>query len=186
MEKARNEDIRRESTKQHIARVAERLMEKTSLDCLSTKDIINAAGVSKPTFYRYFRDKQDVVLWIYESEIDKITANVDNIYQSSLACFRFELTKKNFFIRAAGYKKQNNIQDFIFRKTYEHTSSIIKRQLGHSDLPFQIELALNFYCAGCGWLWQWWCSTNMKATPEQMADMTTRFIPDILQEYLNP
>lgn len=176
-------DLKRKCTKEQIAYTTEKLLENISFKKLTINDIIENAGISKPTFYRYFQDKHDVVLWIYENEIDRIASSETDLYTSSLNCYRFEHSKKEFFLSANAYKQQNNISETIYKRTFEWTANIIRKQCDGA-LTKNLEISINFFCAGCGWLWQWWCSTDMEATPEEMAELTVGNIPYPLKQYL--
>jgi AcrR family transcriptional regulator len=47
-----------------ILRAFESLLEETAYPAISIDDICNAAYISKPTFYRYFKSKDDIFHWL--------------------------------------------------------------------------------------------------------------------------
>jgi len=45
---------------------------------LKVEDILNNAGISRATFYKYFRNTNDVVDTLFEQELEKITEHIEN------------------------------------------------------------------------------------------------------------
>ena len=45
------------------------LCESTSLKSITIKDLLNHTGVSRQTFYNHFKDKNDLIQYIYVSKI---------------------------------------------------------------------------------------------------------------------
>ena len=55
--------------RQALAQCFKELMKEKSFQKIIVKDITDRANVKRPTFYTYFRDKYDVVEWIFMQEI---------------------------------------------------------------------------------------------------------------------
>ena len=64
-------------TKNHITDCFNVLSRKYSLNKITVNMIIEAAGVSKSTFYRHFLDKYDVMNYNYKRALDEIFRNND-------------------------------------------------------------------------------------------------------------
>lgn len=66
----------RKTTKEIIADSFIELAETKAINRISIIDIVENCSLTKPTFYRYFKDKYDLISWIYvreaESYVDKI------------------------------------------------------------------------------------------------------------------
>ena len=56
-------------TKEIIARTFTELLEEKSMAKITVKDIVERCGVNRNTFYYHFRDKYDIMHWIFEQEI---------------------------------------------------------------------------------------------------------------------
>lgn len=67
------------------------LLKTKSIDNIHVKDIISELGICKGTFYKYYQDKYDLVVHVFENkfyrELDGITA-WDEFLTGSLAAFR--------------------------------------------------------------------------------------------------
>ena len=62
---------------QAILATAERLLQERSLADISVDDLARGAGISRPTFYFYFRSKEDVLLSLLEPLIMRADSEFD-------------------------------------------------------------------------------------------------------------
>ena len=80
-------------TRQILIDAVKSLLEKRQFDDITVQNILDEAGVSRKTFYRYFSDKYDLVNayyndYIMESVISK--SKIQNYYEISLDIFNLE------------------------------------------------------------------------------------------------
>ena len=57
-----------ELTKQLMANTLKSLMQAVPLDKINVQDIVRACGLNRKTFYYHFRDKQELICWIFDKE----------------------------------------------------------------------------------------------------------------------
>lgn len=81
-------------TRYVFAECIKQLMNHQSLDKITVTDIVEISGKTRQTFYRYFRDKYDLVNWYFEVLADKSFLQIGNS-----ETLREGLTKKFEFIR---------------------------------------------------------------------------------------
>ncbi|MGE4272538.1 MAG: TetR/AcrR family transcriptional regulator [Desulfitobacterium sp.] len=65
-----------EMTKKVFAEALKKLAKKTSIDKIPTREIILTSGLSSKTFYNHFKDKQELVVWIFHTEIEEVIASI--------------------------------------------------------------------------------------------------------------
>ena len=53
-------------TKDLLAQALKQCMKKAPLEKITIKDITDTCGVSRQTFYRHFKDRQDLVNWYFD------------------------------------------------------------------------------------------------------------------------
>jgi TetR/AcrR family transcriptional regulator, ethionamide resistance regulator len=84
---------------QAILTTAERLLEERSFAEISVDDLAKGAGLSRPTFYFYFRSKEAVLLSLVEPLIARVDAEFDGAVQRLPADPRrvFRAGIKSFF-----------------------------------------------------------------------------------------
>lgn len=90
------ENKRENLTREYILKSFEKLMETHNYDDISVCDIADKAGVSRMSFYRNFKSKEDLVLQFLEEIAIELKANVehqDTINQFSVAKQCFEIFK---------------------------------------------------------------------------------------------
>ena len=61
--------MKNEHTKLVIAEALTQLMQEKPLDSISVADIISASKLSRRTFYYHFKDKHDLVCWIFDWDV---------------------------------------------------------------------------------------------------------------------
>ena len=71
------------------------LMKEKTFYNISIKEICEKAGVSRLTYYRNFKNKEDIVTYYFDSEFDKIINIIKKIESLSYSQF-IELSFKNF------------------------------------------------------------------------------------------
>lgn len=55
-------------TRQHIANTLQTMMRSTSFSRITVASLCNACYISRKTFYYHFRDKFDLLAWIFQQE----------------------------------------------------------------------------------------------------------------------
>ena len=69
-----------DSTRYLFAQSIKDLMAKQSLDKMTVTDIVKHSGMTRQTFYRYFKDKYDLVNWYFEKLADKSFRQIGNSF----------------------------------------------------------------------------------------------------------
>ncbi len=106
-----------EKTRQVLARALKELMKTNPLEKISVGDITRQAGVGRNTFYYHFKDKYDLVNWIFETESARLMDAA--VPADDWGCFLRQLdgyVRQNFsfYRNALEYSGQNSLQDYIF------------------------------------------------------------------------
>lgn len=60
---------KRDLTKELLAECFKELMLQTPFDKITIKMITDRAGLIRPTFYKHFQDKYEVIEWIFQTEV---------------------------------------------------------------------------------------------------------------------
>ncbi len=174
----------RVDTQRHIANVTEALLKEIPLEELSVKQIIEAAQVSRATFYHYFKDKHDVVTWIYISEVDRLVEKHKSTNDLSLEIFRFMYSHRDFFIRAFSYAEQNSLVDYMVERSLEDCIKILRNALKTEVLPRDMQAATDFFVGGCLRTWHGWIARGMQDQPEFILSVIMNNMPDCLRPYI--
>ncbi len=173
----------RVDTQRHIANVTEALLKEMPIEAISVKTIIEASKTSRTTFYRYFKDKYDVITWIYTSEVDRIVVENHSFSTVTLRIFHFMYARREFFISAFSYEQQNSLVEYMAERSLEDCVRIVKDALQTEELPRYMEASIDFFVAGCIRTWQGWSARGMRDTPEFILSVIMDNMPEILRPY---
>ena len=118
------------TTKERLKDAARSLLEKKAFHKISVKDIIEESGLSRPAFYKYFRDKYDIANSIYMDDINPIIEEYYkdyNFYNVSLSSFR--LFKKNQLIYRRIFE-DTDIQNSLYKYLIDEYRKFMTKRIG--------------------------------------------------------
>lgn len=102
------------TTKSAITDATRQLLRVTPIENLSVKQICEAANVHRSTFYRFFKDKYDVVNQIYfYDDFQNIDFQNDwNIWNYFFVIIQRMYEDRDFYRHTLQYKGQNSLRDY--------------------------------------------------------------------------
>ncbi|MBR2755892.1 MAG: TetR family transcriptional regulator [Lachnospiraceae bacterium] len=104
------------------------LLKRNTIEDITTKMIIEKAGVGKTTFYRYFKDKYDVMSFNYDvilKDSFRASSNLWELLYNIAIQFHslHEKTKNNI----AQYKGSNSTNDYIIEASMAFLEDLARR-----------------------------------------------------------
>lgn len=167
-------------TKYMIAQGTKQLLQTMDFDKLSVGNIAKHCHISRNTFYYHFRDKYDIIAWIFYSEITPIIGtdqSIDNWSESLLALCKYMQQNKDFYIKMLNIQGQNSFSECFL----EFYADLVRNLLlnAHSEQILdssQIRVISNFYAYGVTGVISNWARNGMNANPEP----TIRMLEDLL------
>ena len=70
--------MKRKTTNDILAESFPELAQTKRIDKITISDITSNCGMSQPTFYNHFKDKYDLIVWIYTNHVREIMCKIDN------------------------------------------------------------------------------------------------------------
>lgn len=181
--------MKRMTTKELLAESFLELAEKKPINKITIADIVGNCEMTQPTFYRYFKDKYDMIAWIYVIEVAK---NIDKIGQDGyvwkntlLDGMRFYEENRSFMVNAL--KHTSGRDSFLFQMADMNIGIIeneIKKKLGKDKLPKELSVIAKIYCYGTNQYLYDWLIDETELSYEQVADLMEKSIPEALRPYL--
>jgi len=169
-------------TKKAIATSLKELMRKKDLQKISVADIVENCGVNRQTFYYHFKDKYDLVDWIYYHEV--VSAVTQNKAQDDWSGVVRDVLKsmkreQYFYTNALNVTGQNSFQDYFFDVTKGLIVEVIdaiaeNKRIDGEDKDF----ISGFYAYGLVGVTVQWARNGMKEPPEQMVQRLLHFVND--------
>jgi probable dihydroxyacetone kinase regulator len=103
-------------TKLTFADSLKRLMAKTDFNKISVKDIVDNCGLTRQAFYYHFKDKYDLMNWIYYTETARFMSSynkVEHWTDGLVDLCNYMRQNKTFYINALNSTGQNSFQEYL-------------------------------------------------------------------------
>lgn len=169
-------------TKKAIAQSIKELMKKEDLRKISVADIVQNCGINRQTFYYHFKDKYDLVNWIYYNEVVSAVTAKKAFHEWSdvlLEILNIMKKEKYFYRNALNVTGQNAFKEYFFSLTKSLLLEIITaiedgKGIREADRNFIAE----FYTYGLVGIVTQWARDGMKEQPQELVDKLKYFIDD--------
>lgn len=168
-----------ERTKLWIADAMKRLMAKKTIDKIRVTEICKEAEIGRPAFYYHFKDKYDLVAWIffhsaYETDItsvDSAAAHMNQMRNDYL-----------FYKRAFEDSSQNPLWQYIMEYFTDRYAQEAKRILDTDTLDTQIQFSIRLYCYGTVGMTREWLLTDNITPAQTIVKMMFESMPEQLKK----
>ena len=161
-------------TKKALALSIKKLMETIPLAKLTIREIVNNCGINRQTFYYHFKDKFDLVNWIYYSEAIESISDCRNYAHWTDGMYKtlvYFMNNKSFYINALNTPGQNGFDGYLFEKTYDLIMGVV------NDISTNLKVTItdknfiaDFYTHAFVGITVQWIKDSMKELPELMVD----------------
>ena len=168
------------NTERLFADSFEKLLEMKSFDQISVSDITRFCGASRATFYRYFRDKYDLMNWIFKTNVDMILIKYPDIRswpEVLIGILQFIVGKKMYFYSIMKYKEQNSFLGFLTDYSFQYLHCQAKTQWDQKPVPKQTDFAIKNFCLGSCHMVQDWVISGCLESVEEMTRLIFACIP---------
>jgi len=166
-----------EIMKMWIADKMREIMKYKSIDKIRVTEICKAADIQRPTFYYHFRDKYDLVAWIFCTD-----AYGTDITSVSSAAAGMNKMKQEilFYKRAYEDSSQNALWHYMVEYFDRRYTDLVKEKLSTDILDTQLAYSIRFYCMGAVGMTQEWVLNDNITSAETVVEME-----DALAEWLD-
>ena len=145
-----------EITKRHIATTLKEMVRQQGFSSLSVGELIRRCDISRNTFYYHFRDKYDLVNWIYYTECVAVLKEKDYCTEWELLedlCAYF-YKNRTFYRKTLSVDGQNSFSEYFRDILAAILAETMEGNLGQDPhLDFYVEFYTDaFLCALKRWL----------------------------------
>lgn len=162
-------------TKLWIAEKMRELLKQKPLDKIRVTEICQAAGIERPTFYYHFRDKYDLMAWMFchsAAETDVVSV------ESSAEAMRRMKSDILFYRRAYEDASQNALWKYMHEYFVRRYTALAKEKLGVDVLDTQLAYCIRFYCMGAVGMTQEWVLNDNITSAETVVRMMFASMPE--------
>ena len=170
-----------ERTKREIVAAFNRLIAKTEFEKITTQKIAAEAEVSKATFYRYFRDKYDVLNYNYKALLDHALEQHDNYRDLFFGLYSFAREEWSGFRRAFFTTGVNSLENFVYSYSKSVVEQITAQNRGGAALTPEEDLQVDVLCYGISYMYKKWTLGQYPLDPDTAADTLYALMPESLK-----
>lgn len=183
--------MQKKSKKEVLVKSFQELALQKPISKITITNITDNCGLSQPTFYRYFKDKYDLIAWAYTSDTGKIMGRIgeqgyqwrDTLYDGA----RYFDENRSLVVNAL---KHTGGRDAFMRQMERINIDLlcneIRKTIVTERIPDDILDMVKVYCYGTVRLMCEWITDSIPTSPERLAEIMERSLPEPLRVYLYP
>ncbi len=181
-------DAERRAAKAVFADALEEMLKTHSFSDISVQDIVESCGVSRTTFYRHFKDKYDLMQWVYLRQLEKIYARHPDLSEwrkPTQEILQFIQENKAFFKNVVSYDKQNSLLELIRNLSIDDCTVHLLRELNAETLPDEMAFAVELFAIGSSNMVASWIAGGMTISAQMLANRICDCIPKVIGQYFS-
>jgi len=180
--------IERKTIKELLAESIKELMNEITLQKITVQMIVENCNLTRQTFYYHFKDKFDLVNWIFRTSIDCITeSSSPNLPWSSVLGDMLFVMKKDqkFYVNAMNCEGQNSFHQYITEYTRIAYARELTKRLDSHRLSEEIVFSIEFNSYGAVGMIYTWIKSNMSIDPYNLAECIANNMPQCIKIYFS-
>lgn len=170
-------------TKIWIAEKMKNLMKSKSIDKIRITEICSEAEIERSTFYYHFKDKYDLVAWIFFHD-----AFATDIISVESAAESMDRMRKDFIFYKRAYEdtSQNPLWKYMLEYFDKRYCQEALRLLEADSLDTQTKYSIRMYCYGAVGMTREWLLTDNITPAETVVEMMFQSMPEQLKNIFFP
>ena len=170
-------------TKRMFADELESMMARMPLSKVRVADLCARCGVERRVFYYHFKDKYDLVAWMFEQDRAAAAETCGPYTREFYAeAHRRLWARRDFYRRAFEEDAQNSSERYLLQFSTEANEAALKRHLGVTKLSRERAFEARHFAHGNVGCVIDWLRGTIDATPSQLATCMFACMPAILRE----
>lgn len=164
------------------------LIEENEFSRISVDMIMKRATVSRSTFYRYFKDKYDVMNATYKNLLDYYVDPEKSSSYRDLCYHLFKYGQENLgaFRNALDSTGFNSFSNYIYQYSYETALAITRANRDGQGFTPKEELQADIFCNGICAVYKKIVYKSYTLNPMDAADALYEMMPESLKHYWWP
>ena len=152
------------NTREAIAESLKKLTEGKEFEKISVGEICENCGITRKSFYYHFRDKYDLVSWIFRNEFMDKAAEVGykNFMNMIDALLKYLASERTYYRSVFSYSGQNSFKDTFIESMMPLVECYAEILFPACD-DRVIRTGSYFFCGGVASMIKDWLMTNISA-----------------------
>lgn len=175
------------NVKRLLAEALLELSEEKPLKKITVTDIAQRAGAGRQTFYNHFKDKNDLLYWIYKRTLvgEKEIIEKEGFYAYLCSIYSQAQKKYSHFLQeACELTGQNSLSDAIIYQSYSYYRDYIKEHYGEDVFDDRLRFALHYQAYGAGYRYVQWALEGMPGSAEDEVRYVVHCMPACIKQYI--
>lgn len=183
--------MKRMTTKEILAGSFLELAGTKRIDKIRISDITDNCGMTPPTFYNHFKDKYDLMVWIYVRDVKPVISQIgdgDHDWTDTLhEAAQYYWKNKEFVVNALKHTSgHDSFMLSVQRINTEQMVSAVRKRLLTEHLSDEIMGLIKVYVYGTVNIMLEWLVGQNDYTIEQIVDIWDKSLPELLRQYICP
>lgn len=170
----------KDTMKEQIAAALIAALEQKPLEKITVKELVEAVGVSRQTFYYYFHDIYEIVEWIFESASTMILSEFSSIsrWQTGyVIIMQWVQNHRLLVLNCYRSVRRDYIETFMNRVLFQYISQVVCEQAkGMQVTDEQQEFIAKFFTLAINAISLDWIGRGMKEDPSHLAEQVNILI----------
>jgi probable dihydroxyacetone kinase regulator len=157
-------------TKQALADSLKRLMARTDFNQISVKDIVKDCRLTRQAFYYHFKDKYDLMNWIYYTETARFMSSyntVEHWLDGMVDLCNYMRQNKTFYMNALNTTGQNSFPEYLRDYIRDISISVIENAQNAEFNEDKWGFTTEFISTAFVGMLVRWASNGMKDEPAE-------------------
>lgn len=176
-----------EIIKNAIVNSFKKLASKKDISQITVVEITNGCGLRRQTFYNHFKDKYDLIKWIYTNEvITKIDTSKKSWKENFKDMFLYFLGNKSMILNIYNSENQHYILHFIFKQSKPLIRNVVEEKTKNVPISnFDMDFLTLFYAGSLGAILINWIELGMPDIIDDIVDKTGKILSGNIDNYIN-
>lgn len=178
------------TTEEALGYSLKKLILRMPFEKITIRDITEEAGLMRPTFYNHFKDKYDLLEWVFTEEIIQPAEALieSNMMEEAvhLMLRRMEMDL-DFYRKAVRIQGQNSFQDIIFQAFRDIMRKVLESKMKGKRMVNRLltpESIAEYYAAVSSFVIMRWIKTEWEVTTQEVAQAYAMLVADPLDEMI--
>ena len=172
-----------ERTERDIIFAFNRLLSNMPADKITTQMIADEAMIGRATFYRYFKDKYDVLNRNNKILLDSCLRDCDNYRDLFYELYCYARDEWSGFHRAFMTTGVNSFENYVFQYSRTVVEEITRQNRNGKGLSDSENMQLDVFCYGITYMYRKWTMNQYTLDPDTAADSLYAIMPETLKSY---